>query len=303
MAKASLPRLSIVFPNLNGDKVELKTLLASIKNSSYPQKNLEVIMVDNGSTNDSPTYVAKNFPMVKIIKLTKNWGFSRAVNIGIAKSKGQYIFVTNDDVKVQKDCFKNLINLMSTDPTIGIAGCKVYDFKSPKKIVSSALKYNFYTGRFKMAKVSQKPQITDWVAGCAITFPKLVWEKIKGFDESFFFSSEELDLCLRTKYAGFNVTYHPKAIVWHGGSTTIRRPEYVDFFTKQIYRGKIRLILKHGTILEIIVNLLIQYLLIPYRTFVLGESTLPALLDATIWNFKNLPKNISSQRKNIINLS
>lgn len=283
------PILSVVFPNLNGDKKELSTLLKSISLSNYPKNKLEIIMADNGSTNDSKEYVSKNFPQVKIISLDKNYGFSKAVNIAIKKASGKYIFVTNNDVKVEKDCLKNLASLMSKDPKIGIAGCKVYDFKKPTHVVSNALKYNFYTGSFKMTKDNGKIQVADWVAGCAIAFPKSVWQKLKGYDEGFFFSSEELDLCLRASAAGFKVAYNPQAIVWHGGSTTIRRPEYFDFFIKQRYRGKIRLILKHCNIFQIISSLFCQYLFTIYKSQVLKEKSILPILEATIWNFKNLP--------------
>lgn len=290
MPHTSQSTLSVVFPNLNGDMGELSTLLKSIKTSRFPKDKLEVIMVDNGSTNDSRTFVAKNFPQVKIIRLAKNYGFAKAVNIGISKSKGGYILVTNDDVKFRKDCFKNLVSILSQDTKIGIAGCKVYDMGTPQKVVNRALTYSLYTGRFKTEKESKKPKIAEWVAGCAIAFPKRVWEKLHGYDEDFFFSSEELDLCLRAKKAGFKVIYNPNAVVWHGGSTTITRPLYLDFFIKQRYRGKIRLILKHCSPLQVISSLFCQYLFAIYKSQVLKEKSIRPIIEATIWNLGHLPK-------------
>ena len=287
--KSSSPILSVVFPNLNGDKQELKTLLSSIRISNFPKDKLEIIMVDNGSTNESCAYVAKNFKEVQIVKLDKNYGFSKAVNLCTKGAKGKYIFVTNDDVKVEKNCLKNLVETMGNDPKIGIIGCKAFDFKKPKVVVSNALKYNFYTGSFKMTKDNGKLQIADWVAGFAIAFPKTVWQTLGGFDEGFFFSSEELDLCLRAKKAGFKIIYNPNAIVWHGGSTTIRRPEYLDFFIKIRYQGKIRLILKHCNPLQILTSLTCQYLFAIYKSQVLKEKSIRPILEATIWNLKNLP--------------
>lgn len=292
-----MANLSIIYPNLNGDKAELVTLLSSIRNSSYHKKNLEVIMVDNGSTNNSPDFVAQNFPWVEIIKLKKNYGFSKAVNIGIKAARGKYIFVTNDDVKLEKNCLKNIVDFMESDPAVGIVGCKVYGLKNPAKISCSAIKHNFFTGRFHLKKNVNKIQETDWVAGAGIAFPKKVWQKLGGYDEGFFFSSEETDFCLRAKYQGFKIIYLPKAVFWHGGSTTIHRPQYIDFFRKQLYRGKIRLILKHGKLLEITSTIIFQFLLAAYYSCFTRGKDLSAYFDAIIFNFKNLPLNISKLRK------
>lgn len=254
-------------------------------------------MIDNGSSNDSPDFVAKHFPWVKIIKLKKNYGFSKAVNIGIKGFGTRYIFVTNDDVKLEKNCLTNIVNYFLKNPDVGIIGCKVYDFKNPKTIASSALKYSYFTGRFSQGQNINKTQEVDWVAGSGIAFSKALWEKLDGYDEDFFFSSEETDLCLRAKYAGYRVVYLPRAIFWHGGSTTIHRPEYIDFFRKQLYRGKIRLILKHGRFIEIISAIFAQFLVAVYNSFKTNGRDLVAFFDSIIWNLKNLPKNISHKRK------
>lgn len=290
--------LSIVFPNLNGNYEELTTLLTSIKKSSLPQSQLEVIMVDNGSTNKSDEFVKEKFPFVRIIKLNKNYGFSKPVNLAVKNAKGEIITVTNDDIKFEKNCLKNMTKYLLRHKNVGVVGCKVYSAQQPKKVVSSALSYNFYTGHFKNSKNPNQIQKADWVAGCAISLPKKIWEKLKGFDESFFFSSEELDLCLRTKYLGYNVIYLPNAIVWHGKSTTFNRPEYLKIFKNQIYRNKIRLILKHATRLQAVSALTFQMFSSIYNSFAYKNDSFLLYFRAVFWNLQNLPQNISSQRKN-----
>ena len=98
----SFPSVSIMFPNYNGNKKNLTKLLQSIQKSIYPKQKITVTLVDNGSTDDSVLFIKKNFPWVDIITLSKNYGFAKAINIAVKKSKGEYLFITNNDVVLEK---------------------------------------------------------------------------------------------------------------------------------------------------------------------------------------------------------
>ena len=295
-----LPKLSIVLPNFNGQKLYLKNLFESIGKSSYPLNQLETILVDNGSTDNSVAYVKKYFPKVKIIKLDKNYGFARAVNIGVKKSTGAYLFITNNDVELEKNCLENLVKFLLSNTDVGIVGGKVLDYKSRSKISSCALAYNFALGSFIMSKNVNQTVLSDWIQGCSLTTSKKLWQKLSGFDEKFFFTSEEFDFCLRAKYLGFKTVYYPKATLWHVGGATINKPELQKFKYFQVYKSKLRLILKHGSLIEILLAFFFQFaIFLPFRNLILREKIAFPLLKAFIWNLKNMPKNLSSQRRNI----
>lgn len=292
------PLLSIVCPNWNGSTEDLTIFLTSIKNSRYPKSKLETIIVDNGSTNGCVLFIKKTFPWVKIIELDKNYGFSKAVNVGTKAARGYYIFATNNDIELDGDCLKNLVQHLLEKPLTGVIGGKVLDMKRRKTVISAALHYSYLTGRFNFAKETNATQSCDWVAGCGFCFPKKVWKKVKGLDEDFFFGGEELDFCLRVKYAGFAVIYHPEAKVWHKSSSTVNRKEYADFFLEQINKSKVRNILKHSTLPEIICALFLQiFIFSPVKKFFYGEKGSIALIKALVWHYHHMPVNISAQRR------
>jgi len=294
----SLPSVSIIFPNYNGNKKNLTALLQSIQKSVYPKQKITVTLVDNGSTDDSVLFVKRKFPWVNIIKLGKNYGFAKAVNKGAKKSKEEYFFITNNDVVLEKNCLKNLIEYLLTHPQVGIIGGKTYRMNPPDKILYSAYKYNFYTGLFTMAKDADKIQEADWIPGCGMCCGRPLWEKLGGFDEDFFFTGEDLDFCLRAKYEGYKILYYPKAILWHSDGSTINLPEFSYFKYYESYKSKFRLILKHAGILQISLAFILQFAVyLPYRTIILREKSTIPLLQAFLWNLRNIKQTLNAKCK------
>lgn len=104
--------ISVIIVSWNGKK-HLSYCLPFLKKIDYP--TLEVIAVDNSSTDGSVEYVEKNFPRVKIIQNKKNLGFAKANNIGFKKAKGEYIPLLNNDTKVTPDFLTKLVDVMKKD--------------------------------------------------------------------------------------------------------------------------------------------------------------------------------------------
>ena len=297
---SKFPKVSIIFPNLNGNKGLLSALFSSIEKSSYPKDKIETIMIDNNSTDDSVKFVEKKFHNFKLIKLKKNQGFAKAVNIGAKRSSGKYLFVTNNDVELEKNCIKNLVQFLVHNPKVGVVGARVNDYKNRSQIACSALAYSFFTGNFVMSAKFDQIQNSDWVIGCSMCTSRSLWKKLSGFDEKFFFSGEELDFCLRAKYLGYKIIYNPKALLWHVGSATSKKRTYTPH-SFEIYKSKLRIILKHGSRSEILIAFFIQFLIfLPYRTLLMHDKSIFPLIKASIWNIKHLPKNLFAQRKSIL---
>ncbi len=304
MKSLDLPSLSIIFPNLNGNKKDLLQLLQSIQNSNYPKKLIEVTLVDNGS-NEDPLEAVRNFLLstdesilnFKLIKNPKNLGFAIAVNQGVKKSKGEYLFITNNDIVLEKNCLSNLVQFLLKHPNVGIVGGKTYR-KNSQAIIHAAPHYNFYTGLFYDTKDPQKTQEADWIPGSGLLCSKKLFEKLGGFDEEFFFTYEDLDFCLRTKRIGYSVMYYPKATLLHTDGATINRREFSFFKYYQGYKGKLRLILKYATPLQIFTSFMLQFFVFaPYRRIILGEKSFIPLLRALFWNSRHLPQTLALRKK------
>lgn len=247
------PKVSIVFPNFNGKK-DFQILLSSLKKIDYPQNKIEVIMVDNASTDGSIGLVKKKFPLVKIIQLEKNIGPGAARNKGINQASGEYILSTDNDVKFDKSSLKPLVKFLQSDPKIGVVGGKILE-KRTSNLVSCGYSFNRWLAIETGNKNCNQKRESDWVAAAFMLFKKDLIKKVGLFDPKFFFYAEEADYCFRVKKKGLKVFYTPKAIIYHGkekgqAPTLSPKQNYFDY-----YKSKFRLILKHLSLPQKITSL------------------------------------------------
>lgn len=291
------PFVSIIFPTFNGWQ-DTKECLKSIANVDYPQTKIEVIVVNNASTDETAPLIRQNFSRVKLLPQKKNLGFAKAVNQGIKKSQADYILITNNDVVFDSHYLKNLVNFLQQNPDVGIVGGKVY-YKHPKnKVAFPGARFNFYTGLLRPNKNPNKTAETDWVPGCNMLIKRKVLEEIGGFDEKFFFYFEDLDLCLRAKKAGYKVIYYPKAIMFHGEGASIEREGWQKK-SELYYQGKTRILFKHGTKLQIVSSLLFQFFPgLAFQLLVLRHQNYTFALRALIENTNDFYLNPPSRQNN-----
>jgi len=214
---------SIVIPNWNGQHF-LKKCLDSIDAQNY--RNFEVIVVDNGSKDDSVEYIAKNYPDTIVEKLPKNIGFAPAVNIGIKKAKGNFIFLLNNDTELDRHFLTAMEEAESEFPDAGIFASKMLDF-ADHTIIDTCGDKMTWTGRsYKYGELkkdgeefNQNYYIFGACAGASV-YRKEVFEAIGLFDEDFFAYLEDVDIDFRSQLAGFKCVFVPKARVYHIGSAT-----------------------------------------------------------------------------------
>jgi len=300
----SLPLISIVFPNHNGGKEPLECL-RSIENLSYPKDKIEVIVIDNNSTDGSLEQLKVKSEKLKvegrrlkIIENKENVGFAKAINQGIKLSNGNYIFITNDDIVFEKNSLKNMIEYMENHPEVGIAGGKIFLKDNPKKIASSGYMMNLWTGKVYPAPKPNAIKEPDWVQGCAMLIPKIALKKLGLLDAGFSHYFEDFDIALRAKRSGFSVHYLPNAIFWHGEATTGNKDKKNKYY--QWYKNKFRFIVKNLPPLNILSILLIQFVIItPYRALVLKDGRFIPFLKGLFWNIIHLPQTLEA-RRNIV---
>lgn len=289
------PTVSIIFTNHNGGQNPIDCL-KSINNLNYPKNKLETIIVDNHSTDSSTDKIKKQFPKVKLLIQKENLGFAKGINIAIKRSKGKYLFITNDDIIFTNDSLKLLILYAQKNKKPGIYGGKQIEYET-KKFLAGGRSFSFLTGRQKFVKAHKYAVSCDQIDGCTMLISKDLIKKIGYFDEGFspaYF--EDLDLCLRAKKQGFPAIYISSAIFIHKYAQTISKLK-----KKEVYfigfKNKLRLLVKHGTLPQLLIFIFTHYLItIPVRLFINREPILAPEVKAVIWNIKNLKGTLAARR-------
>ena len=283
----NLQKVSIVFSNFNGGKEPLECL-ASIKKLNYPKNKIQTIVIDNGSKDKSPEEISSKYPQVNLIKLKKDIGLPASLNMGIKKSVGKYIFIANDDIVLEKNSIKNMVNFLEKNTNVGVLGGKVFYKNEPKKLSDSACDFNFYLGENK--KGLAKGEQIKWLQSCSIMVPKIIFQKVGLFDSGFYpLYFDDFDFCLRVKNSGFKIVYLPNVTFWHGVGKTTRQ-----FSNKKVYywwyKNKIRFYLKNATIVQIITATFFQITAICIKSFKERQNVFSPFTKALIVNIQEMNK-------------
>ncbi len=224
-------KTSIVIPNWNGREL-LPDCLNSLK-----KQHAEIILVDNGSTDDSVNYVSVNFPEVKIVKLCANFGFAKAINEGVKASKAEYVIFLNNDTEVDKDFVKNLVSCADAHPEVISVNSKLLNFYDRKIIDGVGIQIN-EVGQARSIgwQEEDKGQYNSefyifGATGGASLFRREDFIKVGGFDESYFMYSEEVDFAFRAQFAGFKSIFCPDALVYHKHKASAKKkPQHVEYW-------------------------------------------------------------------------
>lgn len=189
---------------------------------NYPKNRHEIILVDNGSADDTIGYVKKNFPLVKILGLDKNYGFAAANNKALEIAGGDYILFLNQDTKVDKNFLTELVKVAMGDSSIGICGSMIKDYYRQNTIQSLGFDMDIAcsTNNIGEGEIDRR-QFKDvrdvfYVLGASLLIKRVVLSRLKYcFDADFFMYAEEVDLCWRTRLLGYRVVTVPRSIVYH----------------------------------------------------------------------------------------
>ena len=248
--------VSVVIPNFNGIAF-LDSVLASLEGQTL--SNFEVILVDNGSTDGSCSFVTANYPWVHLIELSENFGFCGAVNAGICAAKAPYVLLLNNDTEVKEDFVEEMLAAIRRHKNAFSCGARMVQYHDRDRLDDvgnyyCALGWSFARGRGKdIHAYETEDKIFSACAGAAIYRKKII-EKIGYFDEEHFAYLEDTDIGYRARIYGYENWYAPKAIVYHVGSGT-SGSRYNQFKTRYSSRNNIYLIYKNMPLLQIILNL------------------------------------------------
>lgn len=251
-----MQEVSVVIPNYNGIAF-LDGVLSSLETQTL--KNYEVILVDNGSSDGSCSFAAANYPWVKIIELSDNFGFCRAVNEGIHAADADYVLLLNNDTEVEADFLEEMVASISRHKKAFSCAAKMVQYHDRDKLDDAgnyycALGWSYARGKGKDIHTYDKEEkIFAACAGAAI-YRKQVMEEIGYFDEEHFAYLEDTDIGYRARIFGYENWYAPKAVVYHVGSGT-SGSRYNQFKTRYSSRNNVYLIYKNMPLLQIILNI------------------------------------------------
>ena len=234
----NLPKVSVIILNWNGRKY-IRSCLGSLLETKYPI--LELIVVDNASTDRSQEIVEREYPQVILIKNRKNLGFCMGNNVGIRKATGDLIILLNNDTIVDKNWVIEILK-EANDPKVGVIGCKLL-FPLGKIMHSWGCKEKFlgYWERIGAGCAieehsDESGREVDYVSGAALAIKREVIEKVGLLDPRFYAYAEEVDWCYRAKRAGYKVVVS-NAVVYHYGSASWYRFPLKQFYLT--YRNKV----------------------------------------------------------------
>jgi N-acetylglucosaminyl-diphospho-decaprenol L-rhamnosyltransferase len=232
---------------------------ANSQRASLP--SVEVIVVDNASTDGSAAMVAAEFPWVRLVANSENRGFTGGNNQGLHLSQGCYVLFLNPDTEIVGDALSAMVSFMDVHPEIGALGPQLR--YADGRLQSSRRRFptfgmalfestplawhwppaaNPWARRYHMADVplpipGEGAQAVDWVVGAALLARRTALDQVGGFDEGYFMYSEELDWCRRAASMGWRIVYFPAAqVIHHEGKSSeqVIAARHIRFQTSKI---------------------------------------------------------------------
>lgn len=310
-------KTAVVILNWNGIKWLEKFLATFIRHS----KDANIFIADNASTDNSVSFVRRNFPTVKTIINENNDGYAKGYNNVLRQISAKYFVLINSDIQVTKNWLSPIIDLMDNNTTISACQPKVLDYNIREKFEYAGasggfidnLGYPFCRGRIFKNIEKDKEQYNDvteifWATGaCLFVREDLFWE-VGGLDEDFFAHQEEIDLCWRLKNKGYKIMVEPKSLVYHVGGGTLNASS--PFKTYLNFRNNLYMLFKNLPFSSLVTIMPLRLLLdgLAAFTFLKQQKGLEHFLMIVKAHFSfylQIPKLITkrkkiSQKKNLI---
>lgn len=289
------PTFSIIIANYNG-LAFLKDCFDALTQSTYP--SLEIIMVDNGSTDRSVAFVEENYPQVRIVRSTTNLSYSGGNNLGIRHARGKYLVLLNNDTQVTPGWLEPILEEFESDERIAACQPKVLSMtnKSAFEYAGAAggfmdrLGYPFLRGRvFDTVEEDhgqyQAPMDLFWTSGATMAVRRDVLDETGLLDEDFVLHMEEIDLCWRLHLQGYRLRVRPDAVIYHYGGGTLGREKIAKIYYN--HRNSVFMLLKNYSLRRLLwvvpTRFLLDLALIVKLLVTLDLKRAAAVLGAYLW--------------------
>ena len=243
----------------------------------------EIFVVDNGSSDDTPTILPQRFPVVHYIHISGNLGFARANNLAAKKMTGRFLLLLNSDAAVQTEALAMAVAWLEAHPNCSVAGAQLLNPDGTRQnsianwptlateLLNKSLLRRLWPKRYPgKEQAFTEPVAVESVVGAFMLIRREAWEAIGGLDERYFFFLEETDFCLQARRHGWQVMHLPQVRVWHGqGQTTKQvstaaRIEYWQSRYQYFDKNHVlftRIVLTAGLAVRLIINWIVSGLL------------------------------------------
>lgn len=234
----------IVILNWNGAE-HLRRFLPSVVAAA--PRDVEVVVADNGSTDDSVSVLAAEFPAVRVLRLDRNYGFAGGYNRALELIEADYYLLLNSDIETPEGWLRPILDCLERNPDVAVASPKLISWTDRLRFEYAGaaggyidfLGYPFCRGRILRSVEEDRGQYDDardvfWVSGAAFCCRADVFRALGGFEADFFAHMEEIDLCWRMQLAGYRVRVVPESRVYHLGGGTLQ----TDSPTKVFYNHR-----------------------------------------------------------------
>jgi len=220
------PLIDIIIPSFNGKYLLEKHLPEIIKNTDQLHK---IIVVDNGSTDDTVTWLAQKYPEIEVVRNKTNLGFTKPVNQGVAVSKSEYLILMNNDVHPGKDYLKNIFKFFEDDKLFAVS---FNENESSWPLVS------WKDGKLQFSRGEDKdhPRYSAWASGGSAIFRRSIWDKVGGLNEMYApFYWEDIGIGYRAWKMGYKIIWGNSSIVYHQHESTSKKlnPNYVSLIKQR----------------------------------------------------------------------
>lgn len=263
-----MERTAVVILNYNGAHF-LRRFLPTVARHSA---GCQLVVADNGSTDDSWAYLQSCGLPIQTLRLPENHGYTGGYNAALRQVDAQYFVLLNSDVEVTAGWISPVIAMMAADATIAAAQPKIlahhdkraFEYAGAAGGFIDQYGYPFCRGRIFSCHEQDHGQYDDtreifWATGACLFVRRDVFEEMGGFDEDFFAHMEEIDLCWKMHHAGYKVMYQGQSRVYHVGGGTLPktnpRKTYLNF------RNGLSMLLKHYRPRDLLLRLPVRLLL------------------------------------------
>lgn len=232
-------KLAVVILNWNGRK-HLERYLPSVVEHTAGV-DVEVVVADNGSTDDSLLWLRMTYPELRVVRLDRNYGFAEGYNRALQQVEAEYYLLLNSDVEVTAGWWQPLVEVLDSNSDVAVVAPKLLSDTARDKFEYAGaaggfidyLGYPFCRGRILSMVECDRGQYDDrrdifWASGAAMCCRSEVFHQMGGFDADFFAHMEEIDLQWRMQLSGWRIVVEPRSVVYHlGGGTLPASPRKV----------------------------------------------------------------------------
>jgi GT2 family glycosyltransferase len=233
------PTVTIIVLNYNGRK-HLQECLPSLLQLDYPGDRLELMLVDNASSDGSVEFIQSHYPQVRVVRSPENVGFAAGNNLGAREATGQYVIFLNNDMRVDRRFVKGLVAAIQSDPEAVCAGAKILNWDGSKfDFAGAAPHFAGYAYQVGFGKPFVEDSFSEvqpilFACGGAMMIDRQVFLEVGGFDEKYFIYFEDVDLGWRLWVLGYKVVFAPGAVAYHHHHGTMR--SFSDYRKRVLYK-------------------------------------------------------------------